>query len=73
MLEVQPGWQIVAEAGDGREAVAIAGKTRPAVAVLRLGRYAAQSYRQSLTAIRAFLKTDEGVSNETDESSPNTS
>src|SRR5690348_12871542 len=37
LLEVQPGWQIVAEAGDGREAVMKAGETRPDVALLDIG------------------------------------
>jgi two-component system, NarL family, response regulator NreC len=37
ILEEQPGWQIVAEAGDGREAVRHAIALRPDVAVLDIG------------------------------------
>jgi DNA-binding NarL/FixJ family response regulator len=37
LLEGQPGWQIVAEASDGREAVAKAEETRPDVALLDIG------------------------------------
>lgn len=34
LLELEPGWKVVAEAADGREAVAKAAETRPGVAVL---------------------------------------
>jgi DNA-binding NarL/FixJ family response regulator len=34
LLEAQPDWQVVAEAGTGREAVALAEHLRPDVAVL---------------------------------------
>lgn len=34
ILADQPGWEVVAEAGDGRRAVELAAETRPAVAVL---------------------------------------
>jgi DNA-binding NarL/FixJ family response regulator len=37
LLEDQPGWQIVAEASNGREAVAKAAKTHPDVALLDIG------------------------------------
>jgi DNA-binding NarL/FixJ family response regulator len=37
LLEAQPGWEIVAEAADGREAVAKAQETLPDVAVLDIG------------------------------------
>jgi DNA-binding NarL/FixJ family response regulator len=37
ILEEQPGWQIIAEAGDGREAVRHAIALRPDVAVLDIG------------------------------------
>jgi DNA-binding NarL/FixJ family response regulator len=37
LLENQPGWQIVAEASNGREAVAKAAKTHPDVALLDIG------------------------------------
>jgi DNA-binding NarL/FixJ family response regulator len=37
LLEVQPGWQVVAEATNGREAVAKAAETRPDVALLDIG------------------------------------
>ena len=34
LLEVQPGWRVVAEAADGRDAVKKAAETRPDVALL---------------------------------------
>lgn len=37
LLEVQPGWQVVAEAADGYEAVAKVAETRPDVALLDIG------------------------------------
>jgi DNA-binding NarL/FixJ family response regulator len=37
LLENEPGWQIVAEASNGREAVAKAAKTHPDVALLDIG------------------------------------
>jgi len=37
LLEVQPGWQVVAEAANGREAVAKAADTHPDIAVLDIG------------------------------------
>jgi DNA-binding NarL/FixJ family response regulator len=37
LLENQPGWQVVAEACNGREAVAKAAKTHPDVALLDIG------------------------------------
>jgi DNA-binding NarL/FixJ family response regulator len=37
LLEAQPGWQVVAEATNGREAVAKAAETCPDVAVLDIG------------------------------------
>jgi DNA-binding NarL/FixJ family response regulator len=37
LLEVQPGWQVVAEACNGREAVTKAAETRPDVALLDIG------------------------------------
>jgi DNA-binding NarL/FixJ family response regulator len=37
LLEGQPGWEVVAEASDGREAVAKALETRPHVALLDIG------------------------------------
>jgi len=37
LLEAQPGWQVVAEATNGREAVAKAAETRPDVALLDIG------------------------------------
>ena len=37
LLETQPGWVVVAEASDGREAVEKAAETRPDVALLDIG------------------------------------
>jgi DNA-binding NarL/FixJ family response regulator len=37
LLEAQPGWQVVAEAANGREAVAKTTETRPDVALLDIG------------------------------------
>ena len=37
LLQVQPGWQVVAEASDGCEAVAKAAETRPDIALLDIG------------------------------------
>lgn len=37
LLQEQPGWVIVAEVGDGRQAVAKAGELRPDVAILDVG------------------------------------
>jgi DNA-binding NarL/FixJ family response regulator len=37
LLETQPGWEVVAEASDGREAVAKAIETHPDVALLDIG------------------------------------
>ena len=37
LLEDEPGWQVVAEASNGRDAVAEAGKTHPDVALLDIG------------------------------------
>jgi DNA-binding NarL/FixJ family response regulator len=34
LLSEQPGWEVVAEAGDGKEAVAQALKTKPDVAII---------------------------------------
>src|SRR5262245_56826966 len=34
LIEAQPGWQVVAEAGDGNEAIGKAVETKPDVAVL---------------------------------------
>jgi DNA-binding NarL/FixJ family response regulator len=33
VLEAQPGWQVVAEAGNGKEAISKAAETKPDVAV----------------------------------------
>ena len=37
LLELQPGWQVVAEAANGREAVTKVAETRPDVALLDIG------------------------------------
>ncbi len=37
ILEEQPGWEVVAEAGNGRDAVQLAASTAPDVAVLDIG------------------------------------
>jgi YesN/AraC family two-component response regulator len=34
MIEVQPNWQVIAEAGDGKEAIEKALETQPDVAVI---------------------------------------
>src|SRR5260370_40427989 len=37
LLDLQPGWQVVAEASNGREAVTKAAETRPDVALMDIG------------------------------------
>lgn len=52
LLQAQPGWEIAAEASDGREAVEKAKKVRPDVTVLDIG----MPYLNGLEAARQILK-----------------
>jgi DNA-binding NarL/FixJ family response regulator len=63
LLEVQPGWRVVAEAGDGREAVKKAAETRPDVALLDIampflnGLEAAQEIAQTCPRTKIVMLT----------------
>jgi len=63
LLESQPGWVVVAEASDGREAVAKAEETRPDVALLDIGMpalngvEAAQQIAQSVPRTKIVMLT----------------
>jgi DNA-binding NarL/FixJ family response regulator len=63
LLEVQPGWRVVAEAADGREAVKKAAETRPDVALLDIampflnGLEAAQEIAQSCPRTKIVMLT----------------
>jgi DNA-binding NarL/FixJ family response regulator len=52
LLQAQPGWEIAAEASDGREAVEKAKKVKPDVTVLDIG----MPYLNGLEAARQILK-----------------
>jgi DNA-binding NarL/FixJ family response regulator len=54
LLEAQPGWQVTAEASDGREAVDKAKELKPDVAVLDIG----MPSLNGLEAARQMLKDD---------------
>ena len=54
MLEAQPGWQVMAEASNGREAVEKAKRLKPDVAVLDIG----MPSLNGLEAARQMLKND---------------
>jgi DNA-binding NarL/FixJ family response regulator len=54
LLETQPGWQVMAEASNGREAVAMAKRLKPDVAVLDIG----MPSLNGLEAARQMLKND---------------
>jgi DNA-binding NarL/FixJ family response regulator len=54
LLEAQPGWQVLAEASDGREAVEKAKELRPDVTVLDIG----MPSLNGLEAARQMLKND---------------
>jgi DNA-binding NarL/FixJ family response regulator len=54
LLEAQPGWQVTAEACDGREAVQIAKEIKPDVTVLDIGMPALNG----LEAARQMIKND---------------
>jgi len=63
LLEVQPGWRVVAEAADGRDAVKKAAETRPDVALLDIampflnGLEAAQEIAQSCPRTKIVMLT----------------
>ena len=63
LLEAQPGWRVVAEAGDGRDAVKKAAETRPDVALLDIampflnGLEAAQEIAQSCPRTKIVMLT----------------
>jgi DNA-binding NarL/FixJ family response regulator len=54
LLEAQPGWQVMAEASNGREAVEQAQRVKPDVAVLDIG----MPSLNGLEAARQMLKND---------------
>ena len=54
LLEAQPGWQVTAEASDGREAVEKAKESKPDVVVLDIG----MPSLNGLEAARQMLKND---------------
>ena len=57
LLENQPGWQVVAEAANGREAVAKAAKTRPDVALLDIGMPVLNGLEAAVQIARRGLRT----------------
>jgi DNA-binding NarL/FixJ family response regulator len=57
LLEAQPGWQVMAEASNGREAVEQAKRLKPDVAVLDIG----MPSLNGLEAARQMLKNDPHV------------
>jgi DNA-binding NarL/FixJ family response regulator len=54
LLEAQPGWEVAAEASDGREAVEKAKETKPDITVLDIG----MPTLNGLEAARQMLKND---------------
>jgi DNA-binding NarL/FixJ family response regulator len=57
LLEAQPGWQVMAEASNGREAVEKAKRLKPDVAVLDIG----MPSLNGLEAARQMLKNDPNI------------
>src|ERR1700756_1249646 len=57
LLEDEPGWQVVAEASNGREAVAEAEKKHPDVALLALGRLVLNGLGESHEIVRMAPQT----------------
>jgi DNA-binding NarL/FixJ family response regulator len=57
LLEVQPGWQVVAEAADGREAVAKAAETQPDVALLDIGMPVLNGLEAALQIVQSRPRT----------------
>jgi DNA-binding NarL/FixJ family response regulator len=57
LLEVQPGWQVVAEAADGREAVAKAAETLPDVALLDIGMPVLNGLEAALQIVQSRPRT----------------
>jgi len=57
LLEAQPGWQVVAEAANGREAVAKTTETRPDVALLDIGMPVLNGLEAALEIVRSGSRT----------------
>jgi DNA-binding NarL/FixJ family response regulator len=57
LLETQPGWTVVAEASDGREAVEKAGETLPDVALLDIGMPVLNGLEAAHQIVRRFPRT----------------
>ena len=57
LLEAQPGWQVVGEAGDGRDVVKKTAELKPEVIILDI----AMPNLNGLEATRQLLKTSPGL------------
>jgi DNA-binding NarL/FixJ family response regulator len=57
LLETHPGWTVVAEASDGREAVEKAGETLPDVALLDIGMPVLNGLEAAHQIVRRFPRT----------------
>jgi len=57
LLETQPGWIVVAEASDGREAVEKTGETSPDVALLDIGMPVLNGLEAAYQIVRRFPRT----------------